>query len=143
MSVIEPYASHMPVLKAMCAYLHARRVLELGAGIYSSTAFLETADLEKLVSVENDPAWARRATTNDPRHELILVNGAIADHIPPLEGFDLVFIDDSVAAEDRVRTIQAVLGQAHPPVILHDAENVAYAAVVAEMSPVPATAVVL
>jgi predicted O-methyltransferase YrrM len=133
------YASHVPVLRA----LPARRVLELGAGEHSTKEFLKMPGLEHLTSVENDPEWARRAATDDPRHEMLLVEGRIADHVPALDGYDLVFIDDSTNAAERAATIRAVLSQPHPLVVIHDAEVPEYAAVIAELSPSPATAVVL
>ena len=136
------YASHLPVLKALLDTGTISRVLELGGGLYSTPAFLATSSLEKLTTIENDPEWARKAETADDRHEVLLVQGAIADNLPPLEDYDLVFIDDSTSAYERARTIRAVLSQPHPPVVIHDAEVPEYAAAMAECSPLPATAVV-
>ena len=98
--------------------------------------------LEKLTSIENDPAWAERAATTDDRHEMRLVSGPVALNIPPLEDYDLVFIDDSTSAAERAQTIRAVLSQPHPPVVIHDAEVPEYARVISELSPMPATAVI-
>jgi predicted O-methyltransferase YrrM len=137
------YASHLLVLGALVEAHGVERVLELGAGDYSTPAFLAAPGLTRLTSVENDPEWARKVTTDDDRHEVLLVEGAIADHLPPLEDYDLVFVDDSTSAYERARTIRAVLSQPHPPVVIHDAEVPEYAAAIADCSPTPATAVVL
>jgi len=142
MLVDDRYASHVKVLEALPSVLNIRRVLELGAGDHSTRVFLSMPGLEKLTSIENDPAWAERAATTDDRHEMRLVSGPVALNIPPLEDYDLVFIDDSTSAAERAQTIRAVLSQPHPPVVIHDAEVPEYAQVISELSPMPATAVI-
>ena len=136
------YASHVRVLQALPSVIDVRRVLELGAGDYSTRVFLSMPDLEQLTSIENDPEWAERAATDDVRHDMRLVSGPIALNLPPLEDYDLVFIDDSTSAADRAGTIRAVLSQPHPPVVIHDCEVAEYAAAIGQCSYLPATAVV-
>lgn len=139
----DPYASHLPVLQALPSAFSIERVLELGAGLHSTPAFLALPGLKHLTSVENDPQWAARVRSDDERHDVLVVEGSIADNLPPLEDYDLVFIDDSTSAHERARTIRAVLSQPHPPVVIHDAEVPEYAAAIVECGAGPATAVVL
>lgn len=135
----ERYASHLPVLKALCADLKPRRVLEFGAGFHSTAFFLGLEGLEKLVSVEVDARWELRMRKEFPDERLKLVG-----HPPEkMEDFQLVFIDDGKNAAEREETIRWVLGRPHPPVVIHDAEVLDYALAISRCSPLPATAVVL
>lgn len=138
----ERYSSHVQVLQALAIKLNVRRVLELGAGDYSTRTFLDLPGLERLTSIEDDADWAERSRTDDERHEMRLVEGPVAGNIPPLDDYDLVFIDDSTSPEARAATIRAVLSRPHPPVVIHDAEVPEYAQAIAQCSPLPATAVV-
>lgn len=113
----DPYASHLPVLKALAEFVPLNRVLEYGSGKYSTPFFLEHAD--KLVTIEADPEW---------RAKYPHAQGSEADVL--VGGFDLVFIDDGQNAAEREETILAVLSQAHPLTIIHDAE--VYADVIRE-----------
>ena len=59
----DPYATHLPVLREIGAMRPIRRVLEFGAGMYSTPLFLDRTaypDLEVLVSVEDDWEWLQR-----------------------------------------------------------------------------------
>lgn len=115
----DPYDSHLPVLKALLSLIPMRNVLEFGSGAFSTPFFLGLSDLKKLVSVETDPRWYIRVETEhkgDKRFQ-------IAKKRPQnLEGFDFVFVDDGENPAQRVETINWILGQDHPPVVIHDAE---------------------
>lgn len=97
---------------------HPRRVLETGSGHYSTNLFL-SYDIEALVSVENNPDWV--IDTEDPRHELRVVEGPVGSHLPPLDGFDLVFVDDD-PVHAREWTISQVLDSAPGLVVIHDTD---------------------
>lgn len=122
----DAYASHLPMLTALGAWLPVRRALELGGGRYSTLTLLDRArypHLEKLVTVETDAGWREwlRANVDDARWEL-------ADSIPPWIGeYDLVFIDDGHSLDERVASIEAV-SAAWPcaAVVIHDFEQTAY-----------------
>lgn len=133
------YASHLPVLKALCSDLKPRRVLEFGAGLHSTPYFLSLEGLERLVSVEADPHWLARVADVCADERLTL----LSDNPPDPKDFDLVFIDDGKNAAEREETIRWVLGRPHPPVVIHDAEVLDYAHAISQCSPLPATAVVL
>lgn len=112
----DPYASHIPVLKALSAQVPMRHVLEFGAGHHSTPFFLSLPQLQLLVSVETDAAWRQEVASEDPRHTVTENLFAF------LGGFDFVFIDDGKNAEERLVTIRNVLTGRHPVVAIHDAE---------------------
>lgn len=116
------YGSHLHLLRAVFDHFKPRRVLETGSGRYS-TAFFLAQDIDELASVENNSQWFRRS--EDPRHESVYVKGPVADALPPLDGFDLVFVDDD-PVEDRERTIRLVLARAQGLVVIHDTEYEPY-----------------
>lgn len=106
----------MPVLISLTTIREFRSVLELGCGYYSTLTFLNRSafpHLERLQSVENDVSWAEtvaEVAKNDPRWKLTLTDGEIAQAISTidLEAFDLILVDDSKTAAQRVATIQAI-----------------------------------
>lgn len=112
------YGSHKPLLTAVLEHFKPRTVLETGSGLHSTPLFL-AHPIERLVSYENNAEWAMRTRTEDPRHELRWVEGNIVDHLPPLYGFDLIFIDDDPVGA-REDTITYVMSQAPPLVVIHD-----------------------
>jgi predicted O-methyltransferase YrrM len=134
-SEAERYASHLIALKALLATLKPRRILEFGSGLYSTSFFLRSRRLESLVSVEDDPEWAEQVRANGDKRLVVQprFDGSLMD-------FDLVFIDSGRTVEERTKTIRWVLRQEHPVVAIHDAET--YARVIAELSPLPTTAIV-
>ncbi len=131
-----PYASHIPVLLGLARLRPIRRVLELGSGDYSTLTFLDRAafpELTSLVSLEDDPTWLERVRARagaDPRVEFRAVAGTIAEAVDTLDlsAFDLVFVDDSMTTEARVRTIRAVATAIHTPTFaaIHDFECTDY-----------------
>lgn len=114
---MDVYETHVPVLEALDP--PPTRVLEFGAGKYSTKAFLAMDSVSRLVSVETDPSWRKevRNRYRDKRWELL--DGS---EVPDLEKFDLVFIDDGANAQERIPTIVYVLSRKHPRVVIHDAE---------------------
>lgn len=125
-----PYASHLPVLRAVLATYKPKRVLELGSGPYSTPLFLDAG--VKLTSLETDDEWFMKAEAFAD-FDLRLVEN-VAESLPLLIDFDLVFVDDSHDLAERERTIRAVLSQSHPLTVLHDAEVREYRAAITELS---------
>lgn len=111
------YATHLPILRGLCNLISPRNVLEFGAGKFSTPFFLSVTSVEKLVSVETDPEWARKVKEACPDSRLTVRKTA-----PNPKDFDLVFIDDGHYPPERVKTIRKVLSKEHPPVVIHDAE---------------------
>lgn len=126
------YATHIPVLIGLAAIRPIRRVLEFGCGHYSTKTFLERsifADLQELQSVENNADWAetmRAAVKDDSRCVVSAVRGAMSDAVRTfdLEAYDLILVDDSTNAQERVATIRALLSRhpLNPWIVIHDYE---------------------
>jgi hypothetical protein len=122
------YASHLPVLRAVCGVLKPKRVLELGAGLHSTPFFL-SLPIEELVSVEGDEDWFAQIFLKFTDERLCLRRDYEG---VSLRKFDLIFIDDGTTAAEREFSIRWVLGRKHPPTIIHDAE--VYATVIDELA---------
>jgi predicted O-methyltransferase YrrM len=133
------YATHLPILVGLARSGTVRSVLELGCGYYSTLTFLNRAvfpDLQLLHSYETDPRWAgavKASTHTDSRSRLHLVDGQIADSLAEtnLESYDLILVDDSETAADRMKTIRTLVDRSpqRPLVVLHDFEVPEYAKV--------------
>jgi len=125
-----PFATHLPVLRALGRALNARCVLEFGAGLYSTPEFLTLSRfpaLEMLVSIERDEGWRDRIVElvgSDPR---VVMPRPFPIYHESLAAYDLILIDDGQDPEDRVETIEAVV-EACPPgvVVIHDFETRQY-----------------
>jgi predicted O-methyltransferase YrrM len=124
----DDYASHLPVLKAVCGLVRPLTVLELGSGLHSTPFFL-SLPIKRLVSVESDPEWALRVAGECIDTRLSIRTDY--DDLYPAD-FDLVFIDDGKSAAEREFSIGWVLGDRHPPTVIHDAE--VYATVISELA---------
>jgi hypothetical protein len=113
------YATHFHALLDVMVCFGPKRVLETGSGYYS-TGFFLSFNIEKLVSIENDREWVRNY--DDPRHRVIQPKGPIAENLPDLGGFDLVFVDDD-PVDGRAETLKAVLAKAPGLVVVHDSDD--------------------
>jgi predicted O-methyltransferase YrrM len=129
----ELFASHLPVLAGLARLIPVRRVLELGAGHYSTPAFLDRSafgDLETLRSVEDDPVWVEKLSAvvrDDPRVDLVTVTRPMSKAVAGLrvQDYDLVLVDDSKGQEERIETIRNVAANASGSaalVVIHDYE---------------------
>lgn len=123
----------MSVLRAVLNTHKPKRVLEYGAGLYSTPLFLSRPHVEQLVSVEPDADWRHRIrnANDDPRLHML----AAGDFKP--SDFDLIFIDNgqdgaTPLGGERAQTIRDVLSKKHPIVVVHDAEFPAYATAIEE-----------
>jgi hypothetical protein len=135
---MDPWSTHLPVLQVLGKGIH--RVLELGAGMYSTSCFLDRTfypDLNHLLSVEHDPAWAERilARISDPRYQLIVAEEPIERALPTiisLDQYDLILVDNSDKPERRVSTIRYVCSQnvGQAKVVFHDVEREDYRAAI-------------
>ena len=130
------YATHLPVLIAIAQHFHIEQVLEFGCGNFSTPIFLNQRvfrHLRRLESFDNDKAWINRLNEqvgSDSRYASHLVEGSMSVAIReiPIEQFDLVFVDDSTSAEERVRTIRE-LSDRNPTrslIVIHDYEVADY-----------------
>jgi predicted O-methyltransferase YrrM len=120
-----------PDLIRICQEIHPERVLEYGPG-RSTRAIHETCPNAKIISIEHDEKWYKRAVER---------YGEYADvHLVPLEGmpskyavwpilnkcepFDLVFIDGRRRVSCLV--VAAFVTTGAGVIMLHDAERTAY-----------------
>lgn len=117
--VTDPYASHLPTLRFVLALVKPKRVLELGAGIYSTPLFLACPSVERLETIETDERWVPEPSE---RLTVRLVKDTVEALPEDLTAYDLVFIDNADNPADRERTIRAVLEQSHPVTVIHDAD---------------------
>ncbi len=109
-----------------------RRVLELGAGGYSTPTFLNRSvfsDLIHLQSIETDPTWLTKISDKaegDSRLKLTLVEKPLWRAVKDLDivPFDLIFIDDSTSVLERAATIREIAnkGSGKNIVVIHDFE---------------------
>lgn len=136
MIAADPYATHLPVIRMVLALMKPKRILELGAGVYSTKAFLDCPSLTRLTSLETDEEWMDRLKDEvaDERLTLRLVEDTCEALPESLRIYDLVFIDNADNPVDRERAIRAVLGREHPVVIVHDAENLWYRHAINELA---------
>ena len=126
------YATHLPVLVGLAQSFKIIRVLELGCGDFSSLTFLNRnifPCLTHLTSLETNEIWLERISkklAEDSRFNPISLRSSMADGLEQvnLEEFDLVFVDDSMTAEDRKRTIETIYNKKpdRPFIVIHDFE---------------------
>jgi hypothetical protein len=131
MSDHDPYASHMEFL--LTVGKNARSVLELGCGKYSTPMFLNRFlfdQVEKVLSLENDPAWALEISQNygDPRLQIVVMEWPLELYLSDinLDDYDLIFVDNGDMSE-RVRAICYLADHViHSKVVIHDFEILDY-----------------
>ena len=114
------YATHLPVLRAVCDAIRPVLVLEFGGGKYSTPFLSERA--ERLTTVEADDGWRAmlRGLVNGTVELLASFGGDVGD-------YDLIFIDDGQSADERAATIRRVAGEKPgAAVVVHDFETPAY-----------------
>jgi len=126
------YATHIPVLIGLARLRAITSVLEFGAGHYSTKIFLNRRafpDLKVLDSYETDQNWRHVMsdfTNGDSRAKLHFVDGSMATALEAidLENYDLIFVDDSESAAERVKTIKALCARRPQSslVVIHDYE---------------------
>jgi len=131
-----PFATHLPVLIGLSFAVRLRRVLELGAGVYSTRLFLNRAvfpTLEVLHSYENHHYWYNQvlpSVQQAPRATLTMCEGPMSTAVSSmsLEDYDLILIDDSQTLQERCHTIQAVATSSKmiKLCVIHDYNNKEY-----------------
>ena len=123
-----PFATHIPLLKALGHEIET--VLELGAGIYSTSLFLNRLwypQLRQLVSVEQKAEWIVEA--DDPRHQVLLTPEPIEPLLDTLDldQFDLIFVDNSDSGERRCDTLRYVASRCGQSIVVaHDYDIPSY-----------------
>lgn len=130
-----PFGTHLPILIGLARIHRIRKILELGAGEFSTLTFLNSKafpDLNALHSVEDQPEWAARVqekADNDQRLKLEVVPSPMAAFAATadLNGIDLIFVDDSSNEAGRSQTIEALAArEPEAVVVIHDFEVESY-----------------
>jgi hypothetical protein len=135
MSVIpqQLFASHYPVLIALGRVLPVRRIIEFGAGLFSTPLFLDQRVFplcEEVLSYEDDAHWiknVRNVVGTDKRSSLrVAKTPSIVEEVKEnyLDTFSLVFVDNASKIEDRAITIQTIarICLRRTVVLVHDYE---------------------
>lgn len=125
------YGSHLPILKAVLRSTNPKRVLEYGAGEHSTRALLEHPSVETLVSYEPDDGWKKKIRAQHKGDKRLRFTKS-KDYCPV--NFDLIFIDDGEKVSERLDTIEHVLSQPHPTVVIHDADVSQYLEAIGRLS---------
>lgn len=131
---MDPYSTHLPVLRFVGRHFFVGKVLELGMGLYSTPLFLDRGvfpDLLELVSVERDAEWCSRVSLNDPRQSLQVVpDECMTDFLTGFDfhGTDLILVDNAVSMSVRAETILrlSTLDLGGAAVVIHDFDTLAY-----------------
>lgn len=126
------YATHVPILVGVGRSLRIAKVLEFGAGFYSTLTFLNRSafpDITSVFSIESDSDWISKvnaAAKSDPRLKIQFVPEPIESILAELDlaQFDLVLVDSSTEGARRAALIREL---SHRPtgkclVVIHDFE---------------------
>ncbi len=126
-----PYTTHLPVLIMLGQVRRIERILEFGSGEYSTLAFTDKRIfpyLEALDSYENDETWAEKMRVRLAGNERVRVRycaarmSDVAECIE-LDGYQLIFVDDSESWEERTKTIEVITSkEPMATVVIHDYE---------------------
>jgi len=126
------YATHVPILVGLGCSLRIARILEFGAGLYSTLTFLNRSAFPGVTSVstiESDSDWVSRvyaAAKDDPRLRIRHVPEPIERILPELDlaDYDLILVDSSTEAERRAALIRQLANQSTGTglVVIHDFE---------------------
>ncbi len=123
-----PFATHIPLLKALGREIET--VLELGAGAYSTSLFLDRLwypRLRQLVSIEQKAEWIVEA--GNPRHQVHLVPEPIEPFLDTLDldQFNLIFVDNSDSGLRRCDTLRYVASRCSQSIVVaHDYDIPSY-----------------
>jgi|SRR5437588_9223072 len=130
------YATHVPVLLGIASAFQIAKILEFGAGFYSTLTFLNPLafpDVLLVDSIESDSEWMSKisnAAAGDPRLRMRLVPEPIEDVLPeiPLDNYDLILVDSSTEASKRASLIEDLAGRQSfsALVAVHDFEIMLY-----------------
>jgi len=117
------HATHLPILIGLGLKISIIRVLELGAGSYSTPLFVNRdvfPDLVELVSVEHDPEWRERIRGGEGNGRIVLTDTPPTDR----SRFHLIFVDSADAAS-RTAILRLLRESESQPalIVVHDSEN--------------------
>jgi hypothetical protein len=128
----QPYATHVPVLVGVAAALKPKRLIEFGSGSFSTLSFLDDVvfpSLEEVRSYENNEEWFKQIQAKSRGSSRVDLQYFAGDMYRAVAGAnvaaaDMIFLDDSPSAEERVKTVKEVsrLCGDGPIAVIHDYE---------------------
>ena len=126
------YATHVPILVGVGCSLGIAKILEFGAGFYSTLTFLNRTafpGVTSICTIESDSDWISKvyaAAKDDPRLRIRHVPEPIESILPELDlaDYDLVLVDSSTEAERRAALIRQLANQSTGTglIVIHDFE---------------------
>jgi hypothetical protein len=126
----QPFATHIPVLIGVAAAFLPQRLVEFGAGDFSTLAFGDGRVFPSLLhveSLENNLSWTLRMQARlagSARVTCRYFEGRMKDAVPGanVAAADLIFIDDSPTGWERAHTVTRVARTCgeRPITIIHD-----------------------
>lgn len=122
MGIASPTGSHLPVLGEALRKLDDGRVIEHGAGLYSTPLLAQLSHLD-IVCCEPNAGWAEWARWIYSGRALMLES--FKDVVPLLADAELVFLDGP--ARERGLLLQRCLDLDVPTIIAHDTQPAAWA----------------
>jgi protein-L-isoaspartate O-methyltransferase len=91
--MLDPTATHLPVLESLLSDGTVKKVLEFGCGLFSTKAFADAGCNVTAIEMQHEE-WYRRVREALPSVELHLALGPTAWSGVPLDGrYDLIFVD--------------------------------------------------
>src|SRR5262245_20490368 len=126
--MMDPYGTHQPLLLACAARVRAhQRVLELGAGDYSTRQLHAVCYRARILTVERDRDWLEQyADCVSPRHALRHAGTLVTTlaMIRTVRRWELALVDSS-PAEWRAPQIATLADRARW-IVIHDTEDPVY-----------------
>jgi hypothetical protein len=118
------YATHVPVLRFLIEMMRPERILEFGAGEFSTPLLLSSG--AELTSIETSIDWLAKVCHTTSQHIVVhwpcdSVEDYLLDHRLP--GFDLAFVDGPV--NSRVPCVQRLFGRSRV-IVIHDSMTRCY-----------------
>ncbi len=115
------YATHVPILVGIGCSLKIAKILEFGAGFYSTLTFLNRSvfpDVTSVSTIESNSDWISKvyvAAKDDPRLRMRHVPEPIESILSELDlaEYDLVLVDSSTEAARRAALIRKVSRPIH------------------------------
>jgi hypothetical protein len=131
-----PHRTHLPILCALENLYKFKNVLELGSGFYSTRAYLDKKlfpNIKKITSYEDNYSWykiIKNKIKKKSKLKLIYTKNKIENIINKinLDNYDLIFVDNSMKAENRIKTIENIIKKKllKQIVVIHDFEYYPY-----------------
>lgn len=126
------YATHVPILVGIGCSLKIAKILEFGAGFYSTLTFLNRSvfpDVTSVSTIESNSDWISKvyvAAKDDPRLRMRHVPEPIESILSELDlaEYDLVLVDSSTEAARRAALIRELADRSTGTglVVIHDFE---------------------